>query len=171
MREFVGQALVLRREDLGEHDERITLFTPGWGKVRAKTISTRKPLSKLSPHLDVGNVVQGRFVEKHDLQLVDALKVRSTEWSLFDLYALDRLLFEDDVDEVLWGLLLTNSNSWEDLLSYMGWDTQYARCATCDSAPVVAFDLGRQNYACGKCSGYLKRDDRLLLEMHNTASQ
>ncbi|MBS3903469.1 MAG: recombination protein O N-terminal domain-containing protein [Anaplasmataceae bacterium] len=167
MRELVGQGLVLRRDSLGEFDERITLFTEEWGKVKAKTISSRKPLSKLSPHLEIGNVIRMRCVEKHDLQLVDALKVRATEYSLFDLYALDRLLFEDEIDGELWDDLSGETLSWELILSRLGWDSRYAICAECNQKNVVMFDLRTHTYLCGRCSGYVKREDRLLLKEVN----
>jgi recombinational DNA repair protein (RecF pathway) len=170
MREIVGQGLVLRRDDLGEFNERITFFTREWGKLKGKTISSRKPLSKLSPHLDIGNIVRFRCVEKHELQLVDALKMAITDFSLFDLNALDRLLFEDEIDEDLWDILVKGNNSWEEVLSHLGWDKQYASCVTCSEKRVTAFDLGKQSYACEKCSGYLRGDDRLLLEVNRFVS-
>src|SRR3989344_3516678 len=77
--EIITDAIVLDKEDFREQDGRIHLYTKNLGKVVAKTISSRKILSKLAAHLEPMNLVTARLVSRGDFydgrgfQLVDAL--------------------------------------------------------------------------------------------------
>jgi len=45
-------SVVLRRQDLGEADRIVTIFTPGYGKLRAVAKGVRKPGSRKAGHLE-----------------------------------------------------------------------------------------------------------------------
>ncbi len=45
-------SVVLRRQDLGEADRIVTIFTPGYGKLRAVAKGVRKPSSRKAGHLE-----------------------------------------------------------------------------------------------------------------------
>ena len=155
----------MKREDRREFDERLTLYCEGLGKVSAKTISTKKILSKLSPHLIPGNVISARLVEKNELQLVDALKVGETSLTLTDLYRVDYLLEDEQPDREIWNILLAKSFDWIRLLSIAGWDGRHATCSRCFSKNIYFFDLLNQVYLCEKCQAYQTAENSLLLIM------
>lgn len=49
---YRSEAVILRRQDLGEADRLVTLFTPGKGRVRAVAKGVRRPGSKKAGHLE-----------------------------------------------------------------------------------------------------------------------
>jgi len=52
-RVYKTEAIVLKRINLGEADNIITLYTPNFGKIRAVAKGVRRPKSKLGGHLDL----------------------------------------------------------------------------------------------------------------------
>ena len=50
--------IILKRHPFGEADELLTIYTREFGKIRAKAVSVRKPLSKLSGHLQSLNEIE-----------------------------------------------------------------------------------------------------------------
>jgi hypothetical protein len=52
-RVYKTEAIVLKRTNLGEADNIITLYTPNFGKIRAVAKGVRRPKSKLGGHLDL----------------------------------------------------------------------------------------------------------------------
>lgn len=151
MREYVSEAVVLRREPSGDLDGRISLFTKKFGKLTGKGKSIRKITSKLSGHLDVGNLLQARLVEKNGLQIVDALKQSRLALSPWDLYALEMLLAEAEPDEGLWHLLVHGRFSWPPVLKMLGWDPAHGSCAVCGKTPIHCFAIRGQEFFCNEC--------------------
>jgi DNA repair protein RecO (recombination protein O) len=56
MRSVSTEGIILSKQDLGEHDSVITIFSPQLGKIRATAKGVRKPNSKLAGHLEPLNV-------------------------------------------------------------------------------------------------------------------
>jgi len=52
-RVYKTEAIVLKRANLGEADNIITLYTPNLGKIRAVAKGSRRPKSKVGGHLDL----------------------------------------------------------------------------------------------------------------------
>ena len=52
-RTYRTEAVVLRRQDFGEADRLVTLFTPQHGKLRALAKGARKPASRKTGHLEL----------------------------------------------------------------------------------------------------------------------
>lgn len=73
-------ALVIKKQNFGETDRIITIFTPAMGKKRVVVQAVRKPLSKLAGHLDTFMVSQVMLTEKAELpRLTGAVLVESFE--------------------------------------------------------------------------------------------
>ncbi|MCZ7574088.1 MAG: DNA repair protein RecO [Ardenticatenaceae bacterium] len=53
LRVYRTDAIILRRSDWGEADRIVTLFTPGFGKLRVVAPGARKPQSRKSGHLEL----------------------------------------------------------------------------------------------------------------------
>ena len=118
MQEYFSDAIVLDRLANGDLDSRIVLFTKHFGKLVAKAKSSRKITSKLSGHLEPGNLVQARLVEKNGLQVVDALKKSRLDVKPADLYFLNQLLAEAEPDSKIWELLIKNQFHWREIFAF-----------------------------------------------------
>lgn len=149
MQEYGGEALVLRKEPQSECDSRVSLYMKRYGKLVAKAKSARKITSKLSAHLEPGNISEIRLVEKNDLHVVDALKKNKLDINPRDLYLIDRILSEADPDPEFWRLLSSGRFNWNRALSILGWDPKEASCS-CGLSP-RAFDISKQEFFCKNC--------------------
>ena len=162
MHEYVAQAVILEREPYRDFDSRVSFFTEKFGKLSGKATSTRKITSKLAAHLEPGNLVHLRFVEKKGLQIVDSLKVRRVKVQAPDLHALNQILAEGEPDPDLWGLLKGKGFSWAEALKILGWDPNGSRCVQC-SGVSSAFYLAHQEIFCMPCSLKLPRSQVIYL--------
>lgn len=151
MQEYVSLAVVLNKEDRGDLDNTVSLFTKHYGKVRGKTKSTKKITSKLSGHLEPGNVIRVRFVEKGGLQIVDALKEEKITASARDLYYLDQILGEGEPDFHVWTALLRQNFDWKGVLRILGWDPAETNCFSC-AGETRAFHTKNQEFFCENCA-------------------
>ncbi len=64
------EAVVLRRQDLGEADRLLTLYTPGQGKVRAVAKGVRLPRSRKAGHLELFTRVDVLLARGRELDVV-----------------------------------------------------------------------------------------------------
>ena len=163
MQEYLTDAVVLNSEPNGDLDSRVSLFTKQFGKLTAKAKSARKITSKLSGHLQPGNLAQARLVEKNGLQIVDALKQKALHIALTDLYFLDRLLAETEPDLKLWQILIGEKFDWSEIFKLLGWDPKEARCAGCNAAAPSFFYVRDQEFFCKSCAANLSKDDIIHL--------
>lgn len=84
-------ALILKKQNLGEADRILTILTPALGKKRVVARAVRKPLSKLSGHLDSLMVSQIIITDKPELpQITSAVLVESFENARNTLYLLNQ---------------------------------------------------------------------------------
>ncbi len=164
MQEYVSEALVLDKETTGVLDSRLTLFTRRFGKLTPKAKSARKITSKLSGHLEPGNLVRVRMIEKNGLQVVDALKTSRISIGLSDLYFLSRLLAEAEPEPRLWQELLTGAFSWAETLKILGWDPREAGCELCRGEP-HAFGIQSQQFFCKGCVSKLSDKELILVDV------
>ena len=151
MQEYVTDAIVLNRDENGELDARFSFFSKLYGKLKPKGKSIRKITSKLSGHLDVGNLVTVRLVEKRGLQVVDALKKSSLPISPPDLHMLNQLLGEGEADLPLWNALVQRPFRWVHILALLGWDPLEAQCAACGAMRPAHFAIHSQEFFCEAC--------------------
>jgi len=166
MREYITSAIILKREPTGEYDERVSFFSRHLGKMTARTVSSRKILSKLSPHLEPGNLATLRLIEKNDLSIVDALKEKNLEWRLSNILHLNNILSENDTDPELWHLLST-APSWKKILRILGWDPQEAVCEECGGTPPTHFDTRNQRFFCVRCYAFIPEKATIISIEHN----
>jgi recombinational DNA repair protein (RecF pathway) len=127
----------------------VVLFTRDYGKISARAVSARKITSKLSAHLQPGQHILARVIEKNSLLVGDAFCIGSVRVEMPVLAAVASLLPEFQPDEPVWEFLASRVPfSWERVLSILGWDPTEARCTTCSSSRVSAFLPGRQDFSC-----------------------
>lgn len=73
-------ALVLKKQNIGETDRILTIISPTLGKKRVIVRAVRRPLSKLSGHLDTFMLSQIILTDEHDLpKITSALLTESFE--------------------------------------------------------------------------------------------
>ena len=191
MQEYVTEAVVLDAVPSAELDVRVSLFTKKFGKLVARAKSVKKITSKLAGHLEPGNVVKIRLVEKKGLQLVDALKEKEVSINPPDLYLLNQILHEAEPDHELWELLTGGAFRWHEALRILGWDPAAADCAgphtkrastpsaqdahnarsgvgvghpsTSSGNKVTAFHIKTQEFYCSACASKVRRNEVILL--------
>ncbi len=165
MNEYVTEGIVLHVRNQRETDRSADVFARKLGRVEIKVTGGRKPLSKLSPHLDVLVLVKLRLVEKNQITVVDALQGERFEKlekdstlrarALTLIYLLRSLLPKGEPDEALWHYLLRafRSGEWEtgEVLRILGYAPEGASCAACGRRPVAAFHLKDQEFFCSRC--------------------
>ncbi len=160
----MSEAIVLKKQPLGDCDIRYSFFTRRFGKMIAKAKSARKITSKLAGHLEPGNLVRVRFIEKTGLQITDALKEKKIEIALEHLSFLSDILPEGEVEPALWALCAAGHCAPSEALRVLGWDPEHAACATCDSIRVYSFHTNSQEFFCERCSMKGKGNGIVLIE-------
>lgn len=158
MQEYFSEALVLNKEPSGDMDSRLYVFTKRFGKIIAKAKSARKITSKLSAHLEPGNVVKLRFIEKRGPQVVDALKIAKLSIPTSELYKLNDMLVENEPDLAFWNEIIFGEFNWRRVLKILGWDQKGAICSICGKRDVESFDMDCHESFCASCSVKLKKD-------------
>jgi len=161
MREYVGEAVVLNKDFQGELDERVVFFAKEFGKQSAKVKSGRKITSKLSPHLEPGNLVRIRWIEKGSLQVVDVLKKEKLDFSPSFLKLLCDILAEHNHDEEVWNFFKNGKEDSAELLTILGWNPKGAVCQICNSAPHT-FGIESLGYYCADC-GFKVRGNKICI--------
>jgi recombinational DNA repair protein (RecF pathway) len=158
MQEYVTDAIVLRKDSLGDLDGRYTLFTQRFGKIVAKAKSSRKVTSKLAPHLEPGIIGKVRFIETKGTQLIDALKSTRLTLGLTDLHFLSQLLPDAEPEPALWELLADGNFTWPKTLAILGWDPEGAECIVCGAQSPSYFYITRQEFYCRTHASKARKD-------------
>jgi recombinational DNA repair protein (RecF pathway) len=158
MQEYVTDAIVLKKDPLGDLDGRYTLFTKRFGKMLGKAKSSRKITSKLAPHLEPGILAKVRFVEAKGTQLIDALKSGHVALPLADLHFLAQLLPDADPEPALWELLTGQTFTWHEALAILGWDPEGAECVACGERHPSYFFIARQEFYCRTHASKARKD-------------
>lgn len=155
MREYYTEAVVLDKEDLGDQDARVFLFTKNLGRITAKIKSAKKITSKLNGHLEPLNIISARLIENGDgrgFQIVDALKEGAVSVVFLNSLRLIKDLSADgDPDLWLWGLVKNGNLEEKLVLAALGFDPEFARCANCERTSDLVFFVKDLDYFCKNC--------------------
>lgn len=150
-------ALILKKQNIGETDRLITIFSPTLGKKRVIARAVRKPLSKLAGHLDTFMVSQLILSEDTELPKVTSAvliepfeDIRSSLIEVDRAYAIskivERVILEDVSQQTLFRITLDSlsrlntgikwSNVWLRFLSEvtatLGLQPSDFKCRTCN---------------------------------------
>ena len=158
--EFFTEAIVLDREELGEFDSRIFLYTKILGRVTARAQSARKITSKLSAHIEPLNLVNARLVYGKNFQLVDALRFQKLGKDFLKILRLVKQISADNQPDLeLWQLLKRQCQDPQaiglvskQILKIAGFDPRFAACQNCQSGNPNHFVFADAQYLCGRCS-------------------
>lgn len=120
MSAYQTEAIILKRENIGEADRLYCLYTEEFGKVNAVAGSAQKINAKLAGHLEPFNLIWTELISKKngDLFITTALSHRqllsqnasSAQIALFFRMAdlAFKMLKEPQKDGVLWNFILEN---------------------------------------------------------------
>lgn len=157
-RVYKTEAIVLKRNNLGEADKILTLYTPNLGKIRAVAKGVRRPKSKLGGHVETLThsammLARGRNLDiVTQSQTIDSfLPLRGDLWriscALYAVELVDRFTAEQAKNYPVYKLLL-NTLGWLGqasdvqlllryfelhLLGYLGYQPQLHQCLSCKS--------------------------------------
>jgi DNA repair protein RecO (recombination protein O) len=150
------EAIILRRQDFGEADRLLTLYTPGFGKARVLAKGVRKPTSRKAGHVELLThnrllVAKGRNLDivtqaetiNAFLPIRDGLRRTSCAYYMAEL--VDRFTAEGEENRRLFDLLLRGLSWLGDaqdtslvlryfelhLLDYVGYRPQLSQCVRC----------------------------------------
>lgn len=160
MLEYVTEAIVLDKVDLGELDSKVYLFTKDFGKITAKIKSGRKIISKLASHTEPLNLVTVRIVDKNSPQLIDALisKKGIPGKTFFKIVSLIRDISpESQPDHNLWEHLVSLvekgavSDDFVKVLKILGFDPTHAKCNNCLKGSPDFFSVKDLIFYCKNC--------------------
>ena len=157
-RVYKTEAIILKRINLGEADNIITLYTPNLGKIKAVAKGVRKPKSKLSGHLEPFTrsallIAQGRNLDIiTQSQTIDSfLPLKTSLWhtscAIYIAELVDQFTAEQVEDYPFYQLLqstlrwLCEARSSElvlryfelHLLSHLGYEPELYQCLNCRS--------------------------------------
>jgi len=160
------EAVVLKKNELGEADNILTLYTPRLGKLRAVAKGVRRPKSKLGGHVELLTHSEMLLVQSQNLDIVTQsqtiesfLPLRDDLWrtssALYVVELVDRFTAEGEENYPLFRLLvdtlhwLCRARHGELILrcfelrlfAYLGYQPQLQQCGGCHSSlkPVTNF--------------------------------
>lgn len=164
MREYFTEAIVLDKEPAGEADLQVTLFTELLGKVTAKVTSGRKIISKLSGHLEPGNIARVRLAKTHSFHVADALTSGVLAGGVQILKVLRAMTLEGAPDPELWRVVRREEAGVLHVLKALGFDAALAVCELCSGGQPSHFVFAQSLYCCDDCfPSRLKRDEYVSL--------
>jgi len=171
--DVITEAIVLDKEDIGEADSRVFLYTKNYGKIIAKATSSRKITSKLAAYLEPLSYINVRLVARGDgifdlrnSQLVDALLIgESVKWAgeeeklknaLRVSYFISRSIPKEAADADLWDFLLRVCVNKQDIslkktLDFLGFGRNHASCEICASLVIEYFYPINNSFVCRNC--------------------
>lgn len=164
---------MLGNRPYGEEDKIIDLFSKELGRIEARVVSASKIKSKLSPHLDVLNLITIRLVNKNRFTITDVLLKRRFKKTRRDIRKLGNALLMVQIlkeilppslpDLELWYFLNRSlSQSFFDykmLLKILGYDPSLAFCFFCGKKKVKYFFLKDQIFICPVCKVNIPEKD------------
>lgn len=157
MYELTTDAIVLDKEESGDYDAVVYLYTKDLGKIRAKAKSLRKITSKLASHVEPGWLTTVRLAGRDPLgngtpfQLTDGLSQRKV-YTDYDYLSSVRVLTIDwHRDEGFWDYLLEGRTSRRSLLGFLGFGGENQHCGLCAEREAKFFEPADQIFLCEFC--------------------
>jgi DNA repair protein RecO (recombination protein O) len=150
------EAIILRRQDFGEADRLLTLYTPGFGKARVLAKGVRKPTSRKAGHVELLTHSRLLVAKGRNLDIVTQAEtinaflpirdgLRKTSCAFYVAELVDKFTEEGEENRRLFDLLLSALFRLGDaqdtslvlryfelrLLDYVGYRPQLSQCVRC----------------------------------------
>jgi DNA repair protein RecO (recombination protein O) len=155
-RVYHSEAVVLRRQDLGEADRLLTIFTPDRGKLRVVAKGVRKPRSRKAGHLEpltrarlmvsrgreLDIITQAEAIDQYPSLREDLIKLGQASYTV---ELLDRFTVEEGASSRLYELLVDTLDRLDEgdeaavalryfelrMLDLVGYRPELFRCVGC----------------------------------------
>lgn len=161
MKIYKTKGIILKRQDLGEADRILTIYTASQGKIRTLARGVRKVLSKLGGHLELFNLVDLGLSEGKGLDTITACQtiepfrnlrnnLKKTSLVCYVTELIDKLVLEKQKDYRIFRLLrelleILNKKALQKtdrlyllvrsfelkLLSFLGYTPELKKCVAC----------------------------------------
>lgn len=167
MIEHFTKAVILGKEDVRDYDTRVFLYCEGLGKIVAKATSLRKITSKLAAHMEPGNIVEVRLINKNSFQLADAVKINSLPKNPKTIRMLEivkELSAEGQFDPDLWNYFFSGELTSEKALEALGYGLGFASCQNCGAKNPTRFLVNELAYHCEPCFVQIGRPVSFVIE-------
>lgn len=163
MIEFFTSGIVLDKSTADEDDGFFVIFTEDLGKIYGQATSSRKIISKLSPHLEPASFSKLRLAQKAPgsvFKIVDALvEIRQPKIKIIKmLHFVNQMTPTFQPDRSLFNFLKEKITSkrpnddWlKDVLKILGFDPYYATCDYCGCQEVAYFVNQDIIFLCRSC--------------------
>ena len=136
MTEYYTHGLVIDRTNKGELDDSIVLYTKDFGKIIARSKSTKRVESKLSGHLNIGRFIKARIIKSNNYKIVDALSEKTDQsrelFKFIDF--INKMTPYEAPDPHLW-----RGVEYRRFLEMLGFGLKFAKCNNCESKEVSYF--------------------------------
>jgi len=177
MRKTLG--LILKRQNIGETDRILTIFSPDLGKKRVMVKAVRRPLSKLAGHLDTFMLSQLMLTDNEDLPRVTSAvlaepfeEIRNslplTQKAFAVSKIVERVILEDVAQRPVFQLTLdalarlNAGRDWtvtwlfflNELLNELGLGPNDFSCQSCDQkiSEGATWQFEERRFLCAKCA-------------------
>ena len=168
MLDIVTDAIILKKESLGDYNATYTFFTETQGKVTARATSIRKITSKLAAHLEPGLLSKIRLVARNGVfgtrshfQVVDSLLEKRLYTDHPFLEMVSGIALSLHVDPILWDFLVTGDTNRKKLLTLCGFGESQT-CVSC-GMPAVNLHHPDQEFMCHNCSVRVPREQIIYI--------
>ncbi len=115
-RTFRTEAIVLKRSDFGEADRLLTLYTQGYGKIRAIAKGARKPQSRKTGHVELFMRSNCFFAKGRNMNILTQAEMVAayvglredlvrTTYAAYGVELLDRFTVDDEQNRDIYQLL------------------------------------------------------------------
>ena len=178
MKEYVTEALVLGLKPYREQDKLADFYTKDLGRLEARVIGGRKMVSKLSPHLDIFNLVTVRLIQKNQFTVTDViaeerfcfLRGNFKKFALaFKLLFFIRTLIPFLMPDLqLWHSFLRTFKGgyldFKNFLKILGYDPLLANCQICPEKKIEYFHVPSQSFLCKSCGFKFVSNELLFIK-------
>jgi recombinational DNA repair protein (RecF pathway) len=172
MREIVTEALVLKTELSGEMGKSVVFFTAELGRLKARAVGAQKILSKFSPHLEIGSLVELRLAGNSGWTITDVLTLRPSflripgadlERINSSLRLLDNLSLPSP-DTELWTAV--SSTPIEEFvpatfLKIFGYSTNHSTCFKCGTPNPKYFYFADHSFFCSAHAAEIPAENKI----------
>ncbi|MAF80060.1 hypothetical protein CL629_03220 [bacterium] len=172
MSEYSTEAIILGRRENGPYNRIVDLYTKELGRVEARVVSGRKIISRLSPHLDFGNLAHVRLVYKNQFTVADALTEERffsgpEDIGVYERFSRLAFLFcslapQMIPDVEVWDMFLRGLRKrgldYRMFLSLFGYGALHAECSACARSGSHAFFVPDQSFLCASCAEMFPKD-------------
>lgn len=172
MREIVTEALVLKTELSGETGKSVIFLTAELGRLKARAIGAQKTLSKFSPHLEIGNLVELRLAGNAGWTITDILTLRPSflripgadlEKINSSLRLLDSLSLSS-ADAELWAAASSvnlEKFSPATFLKIFGYSPNHSTCFKCGAANPEYFYFVDHSFFCSAHAAEIPAENKI----------